>query len=71
MNETVDARGLSCPQPVMLTRNKMGEIGRGTLRVIVDTAASRDNITRMATHTGWSVQSKEEGEDIILVITRD
>jgi TusA-related sulfurtransferase len=48
MAATVDARGLSCPQPVLLT---LGEIKQGQDReiiVLVDTDTSRENVIRAA-----------------------
>ena len=70
MSERIDARGLSCPQPVVISRNKMDEIGQGEFKVIVDTATSRDNITRMSKNQGWTVDVKEDGDDFILTIKR-
>ena len=70
MNERIDARGLSCPQPVVITRSKMDEIGQGEFEVIVDTATSRDNITRMSEKKGWTVDVKEDGDDFILTIKK-
>lgn len=70
MSHKVDARGLSCPQPVVLTKHKIDDLGQGTVEVIVDTAASRDNVSRMAAHRGWGVQVKEDGDDFILTLTR-
>ena len=70
MAEHIDARGLSCPQPVLITRNKMEELGSGTIEVFVDTAASRDNISRMATNQGWSVAVREREHEFIITITK-
>jgi TusA-related sulfurtransferase len=70
MSEHVDARGLSCPQPVVVTKNKMDEIGKGTIEVTVDTATSRDNISRMATNQGWQVEVKEKEDEFLLVLTK-
>lgn len=70
MAEHIDARGLSCPQPVLITRNKMEELGSGTIEVVVDTAASRDNISRMAAHQGWSVAVREREHEFIITITK-
>ncbi len=40
----VDARGLPCPQPVLLTRKALADLGgEGVVEVLVDSAASRDN----------------------------
>jgi TusA-related sulfurtransferase len=70
MIERVDARGLSCPQPVILTKNKMKEMGNGTFEVIVETGTSRDNITRLANHEGWNIEVKEEGDEFILILSK-
>lgn len=61
--ETVDARGLSCPRPAMMTREAILRRGSGTIQVLVDTASSRDNCARMAESNGWSVETEpsEEG----------
>ena len=53
MPEHIDARGLSCPQPVVLTSTTMNQIGKGTIEVLVDTATARENVERMATNQGW------------------
>jgi len=70
MSERVDARGLSRPQPVVVTRNKMDQIDEGTIEVLVDTATSRDNITRMATNQGWQVEVKEKEDEFLLTLTK-
>lgn len=70
MAERIDARGLSCPQPVINTQKRMKELGSGTIEVMVDTTTSRDNVTRMATKEGWAVETREEGEDILLVLKK-
>lgn len=55
MAEQVDARGLSCPQPVILVHQKMKQLGRGAFEVVVDTDTSRENIGRLAKNEGWEV----------------
>ena len=70
MNEQVDARGLSCPQPVVVTQKKMDQIGKGTIEVMVDTATARDNIERMATNQGWRVEIKEKEGEFLLILTK-
>ena len=51
----VDARGLSCPQPVMLTQRAIKAAGQGTVEVLVDSATALDNVTRLAKSSGWAV----------------
>ncbi|MBN2297201.1 MAG: sulfurtransferase TusA family protein [Deltaproteobacteria bacterium] len=59
MAETVDARGLSCPQPVILTMNRIKALGKGSIEVFVDTDTSKENVSRAATSKGWEVKNIE------------
>lgn len=56
MSVTVDARGLSCPQPVLMTVDQMKKTDRGEIVVLVDTDTSRENVSRAAASKGWSIQ---------------
>lgn len=58
----VDASGLSCPQPVMETRKALAGLSSGHVEILVDTATSRNNVTRFAENQGWKAVS-EERED--------
>jgi tRNA 2-thiouridine synthesizing protein A len=60
MHETVDARGLSCPQPVLDTLKKIADMGQGELLVLVDTEASKENVARAVTAKGWKVADTAE-----------
>ncbi len=64
MPEQVDARGLSCPQPVLLTMEKLRTLSQGELVVLVDTDTSRENVSRAAASLGWQVKAvqPEEGD---------
>ena len=48
MSNVIDARGLSCPQPVILTNKKIHEMGKGIFEVLVDTDTSKENVSRLA-----------------------
>jgi TusA-related sulfurtransferase len=63
MAEQVDAKGLSCPQPVILVHQKMKELKKGTFEVMVDTDTSRENISRLAINEGWEVVETKKTED--------
>jgi tRNA 2-thiouridine synthesizing protein A len=63
MAEQVDARGLSCPQPVILVHEKMKELKKGIFEVMVDTDTSRENISRLAKNEGWEVVEIKKTED--------
>ena len=70
MSEKIDVRGLSCPLPVVAVRNKLLEMKKGILEVLIDTGTSKDNITRMAVNTDWKVEAKEKGEEYLLTISK-
>ncbi|MBS3919513.1 MAG: sulfurtransferase TusA family protein [Deltaproteobacteria bacterium] len=70
MSEKIDARGLSCPQPVIMTNKKMKEIGRGAFEVLVDTETAKENITRLAQQSGWQLDVNEESGNIRLVLKK-
>jgi selenium metabolism protein YedF len=69
MVETVDARGLPCPQPVMNTRNAMKESAE--VVTIVDNEAAQGNVTRMAEKSGATVEAEKHEGGIRLTITRE
>ena len=70
MNQRIDVRGLSCPLPVVAVRNKLLEMEKGILEILIDTGTSKDNITRMVTNAGWKVVAREEDEEYLLIITK-
>ena len=53
--KVIDARGLSCPEPVVLLRAAM---------------QSRENTTRYAQHQGYQVQVQENGGEWTLTFTK-
>ena len=59
MSNIVDARGLSCPQPVLMTLNEIKKINKGEIVVLVDTDTSKENVSRAATAQGWELKSIE------------
>jgi len=71
MSKIVDARGLSCPQPVLLTLNEIKKISKGEIVILVDTDTSKENVSRAATTQGWQVEVKKEDEDFRLILTKD
>ena len=72
MSSMVDARGLSCPQPVLMSMEEMKKIGKGEVVVLVDTDTSRENVSRAATSQGWQVKSVDsEGAGYRITIAKD
>ena len=67
--KTVDARGLSCPEPVIRTKNALAS-GEKAYTVMVDNVTARENVSRSAMHQGYQVSWKEDGEDFILTLEK-
>lgn len=64
MSNIVDAKGLSCPQPVIMTLNAIKKIKEGSIEVVVDTDTAKENVSRAARSRGWevaAVQPEDEG----------
>jgi TusA-related sulfurtransferase len=72
MSSIVDARGLSCPQPVLLTVNEIKKVQKGEIVILVDTDTSKENVSRAAVSKGWSVKNVEpEGSGYRMLIARE
>lgn len=65
--KTVDARGLSCPQPIVETKKVLDKLSGGRVEVLVDTVTSRENVLRFGRNAGWQ-RSFEESEGSFKVI---
>jgi len=71
MAATVDARGLSCPQPVILTLDEIKTGSDREIIVLVDTDTSKENVSRAATSQGCSVVDvAPDGEGYRITIQR-
>ena len=66
-NRVVDARGRSCPEPVLMTKKALAQQS-GRLQVLVDNQVAVDNITRFAQNTGLAVRVENKGSDFQLTI---
>jgi TusA-related sulfurtransferase len=67
----VDARGLSCPQPVLLALNEIKKMNKGEIVILVDTDTSKENVSRAATSQGWSLKTVEwEGTGYRITVSK-
>jgi len=69
MANKVDARGLSCPQPVILARNAI-QAGAFPIEVLVETVTSRENVRRAAEKLGCKVEVENLGDEFKLTLTK-
>ena len=66
----IDARGLSCPQPAMLTRQALQKLAKGTIEVLVDTSTARENVSRLARNSDWEVTIEEQPEGSYRIVLK-
>lgn len=64
----VDAKGLACPEPVMMAKSALGRAAGKSVEVSVDTATARDNVLRMAKREGREAEARADGDGFIVLI---
>jgi TusA-related sulfurtransferase len=69
MIKTIDARGLSCPQPVILASKAIDE-GAFPIEVLVDTVTARENVRRMSSGKGLKIVIEELNDEYKLTLNR-
>lgn len=64
----VDVRGFSCPVPIVRTKNAMEENPTEPLSVLVESAVSKENVSRLAKSRGYSITvvDVEDGFRVVL-----
>ena len=71
MSDTVDARGLVCPKPLIETRKLLSKTSSDRVEVLVDRQTPANNISKMAADLGWSVETeKTDVGDIRIILGR-
>ncbi len=62
---TIDARGLSCPQPVVLARKAI-DAGLSSFEIAVSSEVSRENVLRALNNCKYKAEVSTDGDDIII-----
>ncbi len=65
----IDACGLSCPQPVLLTMNAIKD-NKLFFEVLVDSNIACENIQRLAENKGYKIQIKKTEKKFHLILTK-
>lgn len=69
--KTVDTRGLTCPAPLIKTRQGLNEAAPDeTVQIIIDNKTSLGNVRRYLSDNKLSFTVKEEGELAIVTVSR-
>lgn len=68
---TIDARGLSCPQPMLMAKKAMQAGDDDKIEVLVDCEASVENVSRAAGRLGWKINVVQGEDEARLELTKD
>lgn len=68
MNKQIDARGLNCPQPVILTKKALDEAGEGKITTIVNSETAKENVRKLAQSMMCDVDIHQVGGDYYIDI---
>ncbi|MGL5435857.1 MAG: sulfurtransferase TusA family protein [Lachnospiraceae bacterium] len=66
----IDARGRSCPEPVMMIKKAMDK-KEDSYQIVVDNKVSVENVTRYARHNGYQVNVQQDDDTYTMTITKD
>jgi TusA-related sulfurtransferase len=67
--QEIDARGRSCPEPVLMTKKGVERNPEGVM-VTVDNATARENISRFGKNSGYKVRVEQNGQDYVLILEK-
>jgi TusA-related sulfurtransferase len=63
----IDARGLSCPIPVIRVKEAIARNPGATIRVLIEDQETEENVTRLAEGLGLSVSHRgDSGHDLVI-----
>ncbi|MFC1927982.1 sulfurtransferase TusA family protein [Chloroflexota bacterium] len=65
----VDVRGFSCPIPVVRTKKAIEQHAKEPLTVLVESAVSKENVSRLAGSMGYSVKVEEAKDGFRLLLS--
>lgn len=61
----IDTSGMSCPQPVLMTKKALEENPEG-LDIIVDNNTARGNVERFLKNAGYKVTIREQDDTYLI-----
>lgn len=66
----VNAVGLVCPVPVIMTKKALNTIEEGEVSILVDNETSKENLEKLAKEMGYSYVSSKKDGNIQVIITK-
>ncbi len=66
----IDARGLSCPMPVVMVQNEVKKSSPDEVKVMVDSMVCVENITRFASSKQYEVEVVKKDDEFELTLKK-
>lgn len=70
MSKIVDARGRSCPEPVIMTKQAVETFDGKEIHVLLDAVVAVENVKRYAQNQGFNVEKRDSYDDFLLIISK-
>ena len=70
MTVMVDARGLSCPVPVIKAKQALEKPFEGEVVVLLDEEVAKENVTRLAEGLGYMIEAAENAGEFTLTLRK-
>ncbi|MCD5413412.1 MAG: sulfurtransferase TusA family protein [Clostridiales bacterium] len=68
----IDARGRSCPEPVVVTKQAINALGKtDELHVLVDSNVAKENVKRLLVKEGFKIDIKVQDNDLLIVAQKE
>ncbi|MGO1469344.1 MAG: sulfurtransferase-like selenium metabolism protein YedF [Tissierella sp.] len=71
MKKNIDARGMGCPKPVIMTTKGLDSLEEGSITTIVDNEIAKENISKLASSKGYDFSVEEKDGDFYISISKD
>ncbi len=65
----IDVRGFSCPIPVVKTKQTMDANPKEVITVLIETAVSKENVSRLAASRGYVIEEEAVSGEYRLRLT--
>ena len=66
----IDARGMSCPLPVVMVQKEVKKNAPKKLEVQVDSMVCVENVSRFAASQGYEVTTEKQGDEFLLKLEK-
>lgn len=61
----IDVRGMSCPQPILITKNAI-KSNPQNIEVLVDDNTAKNNVSRFLENAGYKLSIKDIDEEYLI-----